>query len=299
MPTSRSLDDFRKESVSKLEGTPPHRSPGGSPLAHPQINRLREEHAEELQTVLNGHARTVETLRDDHTVAMDEFRAALDLVKSSLQNEIDDQRSAQEILLAKLNLEHARELSELNKDHEMMSEAMETSLSSSEEHRRQMKMKADQALFELSRVRDEHQAQRNLDGKRMAELIKVNTQLERIKLDLETAKVELSKRVVELEQRYSRKASPLPPQGPPPSSPLPPTPAFMSASVSAPVPSSHLRETSNGSTSEDGRYTALSETNGSNLSQVILERDELKNKLDVGEMKIREAVSGILPANLL
>lgn len=113
----------------------------------------------------------------------------------------------------------------------MLIREMESSLASNEEERRSLKMKADQTMFELSRIRDQSQLQRNIDSKTINDLKRVNGALERTKAELETSTNELSKRIGEIESRHSitstsitRRASPLPPQGPPPNSPLPPIP---------------------------------------------------------------------------
>ncbi|KAE8537866.1 hypothetical protein D1P53_005927 [Cryptococcus gattii VGV] len=79
-------------------------------------------------------------------------------------------------------------------------EMIESRLLENEEQQRQLKMKADQALFELSRVRDECALERQNGGKQISELTERNGRLERVKVELEKVNAELRKRNDELEQ---------------------------------------------------------------------------------------------------
>lgn len=67
---------------------------------------------------------------------------------------------------------------------------IESRLLENEEQQRQLKMKADQALFELSRVRDECALERQNGGKQISELTERNGRLERVKVELEKVNAE-------------------------------------------------------------------------------------------------------------
>lgn len=66
-------------------------------------------------------------------------------------------------------------------------------------------MKADQALFELSRVRDECALERQNGGKQISELTERNGRLERVKVELEKVNAELMKVNAELATTVSER----------------------------------------------------------------------------------------------
>lgn len=179
-------------------------------------------------------------------------------------------------------------ISELAKEQEILVEEMERSLSASEEQRRQLKMKVDQAAFDLSRVQDEAAIQRNVVVKQLNELQKTNTQLEKVKADLEVENGDLSRRIAELDIRDNRRTSPMPPQGPPPTTPLPPLPGQLasplmrgssSESEGTPSTSTHRSTGSNGSTAPTSlhdvgaAFAQLPEPVGQMVQKVLEERD--------------------------
>jgi len=218
--------------------------------------------------------------------------------------------------------EHAAALAAMEKDNEALVKEMESQLATSEDERRQLKMKADQAMFELSRIRDQGQLQQNVDAKQINELKRVNSSLGRTKAELETNNNELSKRLNELEIRnstsISRRASPLPPQGPPPNSPLPPIPksptvANPSATMARLASGSSLYNGSTTTTSLQGHgprisagsvtdiqsiIATLPEGPQQNVQKVVSERDaavqqkEMTRQLLVaGQDKLKDSVS--------
>lgn len=235
-----------------------------SPVDTPSldISQLHEDHARELEVIINGHKQTIDQLSRDHSTAMDQLKTALADTRSESQARIEVQREGHGRALADLGLTHEKAMAGLQSDHEQvvaslkrghettighlrrthedalqglqkeqesLMEEMEKSLSASEEQRRQTKMRADQAAFELSRIRDEAAIERQNALKQFNDLKKAHGQLEKINLDLEAANAELNKRVADLDQRFLRKSTTLPPmsmppQGPPPNTPLPPLP---------------------------------------------------------------------------
>lgn len=82
---------------------------------------------------------------------------------------------------------------------------VESRLLEDEEQQRQLKMKADQALFELSRVRDECALERQNGGKQISELTERNGRLERVKVELEKVNAELMKVNAELATAVSER----------------------------------------------------------------------------------------------
>lgn len=101
---------------------------------------------------------------------------------------------------------HTQALEEAEQDF-VSRKMMESCLSENEAAQRQLKMKADQALFELSRIRDECAVERRNGGKQISELTERNGRLERVKVELEKVNAELRKRNDELEQNvYSAMA---------------------------------------------------------------------------------------------
>lgn len=205
--------------------------------------------------------------------------------------------------LSNRQLSHDEAISKLRKDAEIVNAEMAASLASHDESRRQLKMKADQALFELSRIRDESQMQRNNDAKQIADLTQTKANLEEAINELEVSKVDWMKRNGELEQRYSRKMNGPPPQGPPPNMPLPPTPH-------PPMP--RMRERGSGSDYSGGeRSESLNHVQdigaavpllpahiGHMVQQVMVERDRvaaeaesLRKQLEMKFATAQEAVS--------
>lgn len=163
-------------------------------------------------------------LQADHQDASNKLRETIDELQKTPDVASPQASVNLEIMLAEKERAHAVALAKLEEEHVAMVEEMESSLTANEEQRRQLKMRADQAMFELSRIRDEGELQHNQDVKQITDLKRVNSNLEKVKAELETSNNELSKKVSEMELRFSRRPSPLPPQGPPPTSPLPPIP---------------------------------------------------------------------------
>lgn len=289
------------------------------------IELLRQAHDEKLEELVEAHTRTVEKLRTDHEMAtaglrrtIDDLRRAPAPPKTAVSP--DDNLEAK---LAEKEREHHDELENLEQEHGAMIKEMETSLASNEEQRRQLKMRADQAMFELSRIRDEGQLQHNQDIKQITDLKRVNSNLEKVKAELETSNNELSKKVSEMELRFSRRPSPLPPQGPPPTSPLPPIPKSPAVATAPPMSkfasgssiytmsgSSHQghqqlqpgQRSSNGSLTDIQAFIAtLPEGSQQNVQKVVTERDSavqqkdlFKQQLSAGQEKLKDAVSGYL-----
>ncbi|WVQ72410.1 hypothetical protein IAR50_001962 [Cryptococcus sp. DSM 104548] len=336
-------------------------SPGPSPsrsihslASSAALDRLQEEHhSEDLQSLITGHRQTIKVIQQEHQdeiaklqaviakneSVIEEWVAKVEGLKFEHHSAQTAQRLDQEAkeaahqktikwlkdhhaeVLASLKEAHARALEDLQAEQDLIAQEMESSLSSSEEQRRQLKMKADQALFELSRVRDEHSLQRNGDAKQITELTKANAQLEKVKAELEHANAELkaqaadfknqndelrvqsgelSKRASEVEQRFSRKLVP-PPQVPPPTTPLPPLPKSPSghgcrlgsdgASVAPSMP--QIGETVGTSRRQSESSAGHSEGSGEGGSQAALygalaERDGLREALAKDKEVINE-----------
>jgi len=277
-----------------------------------------------MEQLVTSHSDILSRLQADHENAIASMRTTIDELRAAIGHET----STWEAHLAQERQEHSAALSKMEVDNEALVKEMESQLATSEDERRQLKMKADQAMFELSRIRDQGQLQHNLDAKQISELKKVNTALERTKAELETSNNDLSKRLNEMEIRHStsisRRASPLPPQGPPPNSPLPPIPksptvANPSATMTRLVSGSGLQNTTrpasgSGTGSSQGHgnqrgsagsvtdiqsiIATLPEGPQQNVQKVVSERDAavqqkemVKQLLAAGQDKLKDSVS--------
>lgn len=277
-----------------------------------------------MEQLVTSHSDILSRLQADHENAIASMRTTIDELRAAIGHET----STWEAHLAQERQEHSAALSAMEVDNEALVKEMESQLATSEDERRQLKMKADQAMFELSRIRDQGQLQHNLDAKQITDLKKVNTALERTKAELETSNNDLSKRLNEMEIRHStsisRRASPLPPQGPPPNSPLPPIPksptvANPSATMTRLVSGSGLQNTNgpangSGTGSSQGHgnqrgsagsvtdiqsiIATLPEGPQQNVQKVVSERDAavqqkemVKQLLVAGQDKLKDSVS--------
>ena len=306
------------------------------------LNQLREEHADELQAVLKGQAETVEELRREHSQVLGEHHEAMMFLSQERDSLVEAQRTAHERIISDLSATHESALLDLHSRHaetiahlkgsheeaiadlhrnheenvaflgreqEALVEEMENSLSESEEQRRQLKLRADQAAFEISRVRDETAIQRNNTNKQLADVQRNNAALEQARADLEAENENMSRRLAELDHRNSRRSSPMPPQGPPPTTPLPPLPGFFSSplmkdpsSDGTMSSSTHRSRRSHGSTvtaptSLDNVGSAvahLPEPIGQMVQKVMAERDAAlaaKQQLQLELESTRDTVS--------
>lgn len=194
---------------------------------------------EEQQMGISADLQEHEAVQGAVSAIKDDSQRAREQVEADLLAEIANLKRHLADAIADKDRETAEAIASLQQEQEQVAGEMESSLAASEEQRRQLKMKADQAMFELSRVRDEHQLQRNNDFRQMTELRQAYALSEKSKDDLEVNNSDLVRRVQEMEGRFSRKPSPqpLPPQMPPPTTPLPPLPLSPSLSSSSHVPS--------------------------------------------------------------
>lgn len=277
-----------------------------------------------MEQLVTSHSQILSRLQADHENAITSLRTTIDELRAAIGHET----STWEAHLAQERQEHSAALSAMEVDNEALVKEMESQLATSEDERRQLKMKADQAMFELSRIRDQGQLQHNLDAKQITDLKRVNTALERTKAELEISNNDLSKRLNQMEIRHStsisRRASPLPPQGPPPNSPLPPIPksptvANPSATMTRLVSGSGLQNTNgpangSGTGSSQGHgnqrgsagsvtdiqsiIATLPEGPQQNVQKVVSERDAavqqkemVKQLLAAGQDKLKDSVS--------
>lgn len=281
------------------------------------IEILRQAHHEEVEQLIEAHSKTVARLQVDHDSSTADLRSTIDDLRKASEVSITEHADILQKNLEEKDRAHAETLANLEREHEAMVTEMEASLAESEEQRRQLKMRADQAMFELSRIRDEGQLQHNHDLKQINDLKKVNGTLEKVKAELETSNNELSKKVSEMEIRHSRRPSPLPPQGPPPTSPLPPIPKSPSVANASPMSkfaSGSSLYTASGSSQGHQQQAGQRLSNGSltdiqaiiatlpegpqqNVQKVVTERDSavhqkdlFKQQLSAGLEKLKDAV---------
>ncbi|RXK40167.1 hypothetical protein M231_02625 [Tremella mesenterica] len=265
------------------------------------------KHEATLVDLQKTHEGALAHLRQTHNATIDELRTAHEKsiadLEASHHRELADLRSSHETAMTDLQKEHEEKLAVLQAESDAMVADMEQMLNTSEDQRRQLKMKADQTMFELSRVRDEHQVQRNNDLRQITELSKLRGQYEKTISDLQVVNAELQKKV-DSEHRLSRKASALPPSGPPPSVPLPPLP-FSPASSSGSSPKAPIvfgsPVISTGRLSEGSHDSAEGvngSANGQAIQKVVEERDvilqekeNLTKRLEEEEKKLHLAES--------
>lgn len=156
---------------------------------------------------------------------------------------------------------------------------------------------------------DERAVERYNDARQISELSENNARLENIKVELENANAELMatcaeltrKKTSELEQKSGRKAVVRPPQGPPPTVPLPPTPQG-SFAVNGAVHADDVRgsiKLTVSSEQEQGGAKRQSESsemlNEAGAQAVydaaVAERDGLESEMEREREKIKEIVN--------
>ncbi|WVQ99346.1 hypothetical protein IAU59_006479 [Kwoniella sp. CBS 9459] len=248
------------------------------------LDKVRKDRAVEIQALVDTHTQAVESLQHDHVVALEKLQGTIESSETSHRLELDHLRNEYDQTLDGLHRSHAQTIEAMQDENNLIAEEMEKSLSASEEQRRQLKMRADQVSFELSRIRDEHALQRSVDAKQITELTKARAQLEKINSELEgvnaelkSANSELNKRVIELEQKWSRKTAASavpPPQGPPPTTPLPPIPRSPSTGMlkqSATSPT----ESGNGHQPSNGDYFGRQSLSSNGHAETLIDRDQI------------------------
>nr|XP_019046236.1 hypothetical protein I302_04976 [Kwoniella bestiolae CBS 10118]OCF25166.1 hypothetical protein I302_04976 [Kwoniella bestiolae CBS 10118] len=316
-PSTADYHELRKERdqliTEKAQSFPhvPSFSPKTPALDLVAMERLKAEHAEDLRSLIQGHKDTITVLQTEHVVALDKLKNTIEGNENSHRAEIEALQSKHDTIISDLQSRHNETLEAVQSENNMIAEEMEKSLSESEEERRQLKMKADQALFELSRIRDEHALQRNIDAKSISELTKSRTALEKSKVDLENVisdlkntNIDLTKKLSELEVKMSRKSTMPPPQGPPPTTPLPPLPKKHSmnnlkSDMGSPTSLSGFKQ--EGTTNGDyfGRQSMSSNGHasvGSNeVSEELLgEKEDLKKEMKDVKRKVQDVENKLM-----
>ncbi|WWD17351.1 hypothetical protein CI109_101792 [Kwoniella shandongensis] len=292
-PTAEALEAMRRERDNLIaEKSRAASSPSSTPSMSEveqqgTIDRLRQEHAEEVQLIISGHAHAIDVLEKESAKALDKLRSAIDTQGADHQKHLADLQQKHDQALSELKTSHEQTLQAMAEENDLIAQEMESSLSEGEEQRRQLKMRADQALFELSRVRDQSALQRNIDAKQITELTRAKEQLEKVKTELEVVNAELmatnldlSKRNGELEQRYSKKLVAIPPQGPPPTTPLPPLPLKLEGATTNDYFSS-VRQSS----SSTGHWRESSTEEARSSSDDV---DGLKRELGMEREKVKD-----------
>ncbi|WVF71534.1 hypothetical protein IAT40_006342 [Kwoniella sp. CBS 6097] len=318
-PKDHELEDIRRERdlliAEKTQAFPmvpsesEHDSPAALEKVQKVLDKLRNDRAVEIQALVTSHTEAVESMQHDHVIALGKLQTIIESNETSHRLELDKLRTEHDQALDQLRRAHSEAIEALQEENNLIAEEMEKSLSTSEEQRRQLKMRADQVSFELSRIRDEHALQRSLDDKQITELTKARTQLEKVKSDLEGVNIELkvnnaelNKRVNELEQKWSRKTAASavpPPQGPPPTTPLPPIPRSPSTGVlrqSATSPNESSVNSHQGdyfgrqSLSSNGHAETLIDPGqiAKNNAESAAEREGLKREMSTIKRKVQD-----------
>lgn len=129
-----------------------------------------------------------------------EWRQATESKDMVHHDELESRKVMHSKVASSVQAAHTQALEEAEQDF-VSREMMESCLSENEATQRQLKMKADQALFELSRIRDECAVERRNGGKQISELTERNGRLERVKVELEKVNAELVATCVELRKK--------------------------------------------------------------------------------------------------
>lgn len=129
-----------------------------------------------------------------------EWRQATESKDMVHHDELESRKVMHSKVASSVQAAHTQALEEAEQDF-VSRKMMESCLSENEAARRQLKMKADQALFELSRIRDECAVERRNGGKQISELTERNGRLERVKVELEKVNAELVATCVELRKK--------------------------------------------------------------------------------------------------
>lgn len=328
---------------------PPASSPHSKSLASDTftLDRLRDEHAAEREALITDHSQTIdvlqlefakgletcrreiegnqvtinslrariESLEREHDSSLTKWRQALESKDIAHHDELESLKTMHSQVVVSLQTAHTHALETLQAEQDVVSREMESSLSENEEQRRQLKMKADQALFEVSRIRDERAVEHDNDAKQKSELRENNVRLENIKVELEHANAEwmatcaeLTRRNSELEQKSTggnRKMVVVrPPQGPPPTVPLPPIPQGCSvnnalqadvgrgSSIKLTVLSEQeAKRQSESSTAHGHSEMMLNEEGAQVLYAAVAERDGLKREMEREKEMVKEIVN--------
>ena len=292
------------DSISGQLDTLPPSSPAAE-VTKTASDTVRGGHEDNLEALIQDHVHTIAILQQEHTAVMRDMQTTLATANVDHQDAQQSERRAHEDAIADLVRKHAEDIDCIHLDHTLIEKEMEDSLADGEEQRRQVKMKADQALFELSRIRDEHEIQRNLDLRQIGELNAAIIAVENRKEELKVANTDLRVRIEELDQKLFRSAVAMPPQGPPPNTPLPPLPSVVPAVSSGSlrrIPTDGLKasaslKTKQSVTDISAAIPLLPEPVGQLIEQVTEERNyalsemsSLKQKLASSVRQMREIV---------
>ena len=212
-----------------------------------------------MQALITGHVQAMQELEAEHEAALQSARSAVfqtsDNASKEQQAILDRIAAEHASLVTELKSIHAKAMADLQQEAEAVQSEINTALLDSEEHRRQLKLKVDQAVFELSRVKDEHSITLHARQQQVLDLERTKGDLETAISSLQDAKADVDARVMELQKdkdewlnhlvelqntisdltrrnaeletsnkAAARKTAQHPPQGPPPNMPLPPTP---------------------------------------------------------------------------
>lgn len=276
-----------------------------------ELSATGRRHQAERDNLTSEHEKSISELQSNHSSALESLQgelatstAALAAVHEELAAATDAKSKAEKDLASRPDAKNMVPVDEHNIVVQAMEE-MEKALTSAEDEKRQLKMKADQFRFELSKIRDEHEAQRSGELARLADLEKRYSILSAEATELKHQNQELqrnrdSKQSL-LDRTIDRSSrTKLPPIGPPPTAPLPPLPAGREAVLSPTLTSSSLPRGSHheGSTesARSSRYDHDSpERSGSagahtnDMDRAVSEREDALRAISEKEEALQEA----------
>lgn len=254
---SSHLDELDTRHRGELESTDELKS--ALDAAWEELSATARRHQTERDNLIETHERSVSELEERHSSSLSALQselaasvAALATIREELSAANDARAKAEKELAERPDIKNMVPLDEHNVVVQAMEE-MEKALTAAEDEKRQLKMKADQVRFELSKIRDEHETQRSAELARLAELEKRCSILSSEANDLKHQNQELQRNRDSKQSLIDRSIdrssrTKLPPIGPPPTAPLPPLPAGREAVLSPTLTSSSLPRGSQHST---------------------------------------------------
>jgi len=249
------LDELDRRHAKEVENS--HDLKSALDAAWEELSATSRRHQEERENLISAHHNQIADLEQHHATVLAALQtelnnatAQLESLRSELVVVTEAKDKAEKELAERPDLKDTIPLEEHNIVVSAMEE-MEKALTSAEDEKRQLKMKADQVRFELSKIRDEHDLETTTNLSKIAELEKRCTSLTADNAELKQA-VETRNRDSKTDRSSRAK---LPPIGPPPTAPLPPLPAGREAVLSpTPTTSSQHRGEESPRSSQHGSH---------------------------------------------
>lgn len=245
----RSFDELDERHRGEVESSTEMKT--ALDAAWEELATTSRRHQTERDNLTAGHHKEIADVEERHANVLGALQTELAASSAQLKSVREELAAAQE---ARSKAE--KDLAERPEPKDMIPldehtfvvsamEEMEKALTAAEDEKRQLKMKADQVRFELSRISDEHEMQRSSDLSKLAELEKRCSSLASDNAELKSLTSELQRNRDSKQSLIDRSSrTKLPPIGPPPTAPLPPVPAGREAVLSPTLTNASLSRNS-------------------------------------------------------